>query len=188
MINQGVDMFGWFKKQDVFLCSEVNGVVTENGEPVVNLEVIRSLIYIDEKVHRDVVITDSTGHFHFPEKSIRSSIPSRPFSEDRVSQQIFIDRDGEKTPFWVATHIGIKETPEFTTKLSSLTCELTNKRVSFEFKNNHNEHLNHQASSICRWDRDYVPFLLYDGDNQYIVEDANFSKLTDRFTGKKVKL
>ena len=188
MISQGSDMFGWFKKQDVFLSSEVNGVVTENGKPVVNIEVIRSLIYIDEKVHRDVVTTDSSGHFHFPQKSIRSSIPSKPFSEDRVSQQIFIDREGTKTPFWVATQRDYKEIPEFTKKLVFLNCELTNKRVSFQFKNSNPNNIEHTASSICRWDKDYVPFLIYDGDCQYIVEDGDFNKLTDRFTGKRIKL
>jgi hypothetical protein len=70
LISQGFDMFGWFKKQEVFLSSEVNGIVTENGKPVANIEVTRSLMYIDSKDHLDVAITDSTGHFHFPKKSI----------------------------------------------------------------------------------------------------------------------
>lgn len=91
-------------------------------------------------------------------------------------------------PFWVATQRDYKEIPEYTNKLAFLNCELTNKRVRFDFKNNHNKHLNHMASSICRWDEDYVPVLLYDGDNQYLVEDGDFNKLTDRFTGKEVKL
>jgi hypothetical protein len=187
-ISQGVDMFGWFKKKDVFLSSEVNGVVTENGKPVANLEIIRKLIYTDEKIHKDNAITDNKGHFHFPQKSIRSSIPSKPFAVNRVSQEIFIDRGDTLIPFWVATHVGITEMPEYTNKLNFLNCELTNKRVDFEFKNNHNEHLNHIASSICRWDQDYTPFLLYDGEHQYIIEDGNFNTLTDRFTGKEVKL
>lgn len=105
-----------------------------------------------------------------------------------MSQQITIDRDGAPIPLWIATPRDYKEVPEFTKKLTFLNCELTNKRVSFQFKNNYNEHLNHSASSICRWSEDYIPFLLYDGDNQYIVEDGNFNKLTDRFTGKDVKL
>ena len=188
MISQGVDMFGWFKKQDVFLCSEVNGVVTENGKPVANIEITRSLMYIDAKDHIDVAITDDTGHFHFPQKSIRSSIPSKPFSEDRVSQQITINREGTLIPLWIATHVGITEIPEFTKKLAFLNCELSNKRVSFQFKNSNPNNREYQASSVCRWDEDYLPFLLYDGDNQYIVENGDFNTLTDRFTGKEVKL
>jgi len=180
MISQGVDMFGWFKKQDVFLSSEVNGVVTENSKPVADIEIIRKLIYTDEKVHRDIAITDNEGHFHFPQKSIRSSIPSKPFSRNNVSQQIFIDYKGALIPFWVATHVGITEVPEFTKKLAFLNCELTNKRVDFEFKNNLNEHLNHLASSICRWDDDYMPFWLFDGDREYKVNDGDLNNLTER--------
>ncbi|NMM41204.1 hypothetical protein [Pseudoalteromonas arctica] len=52
-------MFSWFrKKKEVFLSPEVNGVVTENGTPIANLEIIRSLIYIDEKVRRDIATTE----------------------------------------------------------------------------------------------------------------------------------
>lgn len=179
-ISQGFDMFGWFKKQEVFLSSEVNGVVTENGKPVANLEVIRKLIYTDEKIHRDVAITDSTGHFYFPQKSIRSSIPSKPFAVNRTSQEIFIDREGTLVPFWVATHVGIKEMPEFTKKLAFLNCELTNKRVDFEFKDNHSEHYKQMASSICRWDDDFMPFWLFDGDKEYSVNNGDLNNLTER--------
>jgi len=180
IISQGVNMFGWFKKQDVFLSSEVNGVVTENGKPVVNLEVIRKLIYTDEKVHRDIATTDSAGNFYFPQKSIRSSIPSKPLSHNSVSQEIFIDRKGTLIPFWVANQRGYKEVPEFTMKLAFLACELSNRRVDFEFKNNNNEHLNLLASSICRWDEDYIPFWLYDGDKEYSIENGDLNNLTER--------
>jgi hypothetical protein len=188
ILSHGVDMFGWFKKKEVFLSSEVNGVITENGTPVANLEVTRSLMYIDEKDHLDVAITDSKGHFHFPQKSIRSSIPNRLFSEDRVSQQITVVYDNELLAIWSANHIGIEEVPEFSKKLSFMNCELTDKRVSFQFNNTNNEHLDHMASSICRWGEDYTPVLVYDGDKEYIVEDGDFNKLTDRFTGKEVEL
>lgn len=177
-------MFGWFKKQDVFLSSGVSGVVTENGKPVTNLEIKRSLMYIDGKDHVDTAITDNEGNFHFPQKSIYSSIPSKPFSEDRVSQQITIDHKGSLLPLWIATQRGYYEIPEFTKKLNFLNCELINKRVSFEFKNNHNEYLNHQASSICRWDEDYTPTWLYgdDGEEQYRINNGDFNKLTERNT------
>jgi len=188
ILSQGVDMFGWFKKQEVFLSSEVNGVVTENGEPVANLKVIRSLIYTDQKVHKDTAVTDDKGHFHFPEKIIRSSNPNKPFAINRTSQEIYINKNGTLIPFWVATHVGIKELPEYKAKLAMLNCELTNKRVSFQFKNNYSEHVDHMASSICRWNEDYTPFLLYDGMNEYIVENGNFNKLTEQGTGREINI
>ena len=179
LISQGVDMFGWFKKQEVILSSAVQGVVTEDGKAVANLEIIRKLIYTDEKIHRDIAITDNNGHFTFPQKSIRSSIPSKPFSVNRVSQEIFIDCKGTLIPLWVATHVGIKEIPEFTKKLAFLNCELTNKRVSFQFKNSNPSNREYIASSICRWEEDYMPFWLYDGDREYSVNYGDLNNLTE---------
>ena len=180
-IGQGDDMFSWFrKKKEVFLSPEVNGIVTENGQPIANLEIIRSLIYIDEKVHRDTAITDENGCFHFPKKTILSSIPNKLIAEHRVSQEIFIESESTLIPLWVANKSGIKEIPEYSKKLAFLECELTNKRVAFEFKNNNNEHLNYVASSICRWKTDYMPYWLYDGDREYRINNGDFNNLTER--------
>ena len=56
-IGQGDDMFSWFrKKKEVFLSPEVNGIVTENGQPIANLEIIRSLMYLDEIDRRDTAM------------------------------------------------------------------------------------------------------------------------------------
>ena len=173
-------MFGWFKKTEVSLSPEVNGIVTENGKPVANLEVIRSLMYIDEVDHRDSAITDENGRFSFPAKSIKSSMASKPFVENRVWQEIIIERDNVVFPLWLATQSGIVEKPEFKKKLTMLNCELTNKQVDFEFKNNHSEHVTLLASSICRWDEDFMPFWLYDGDKEYRIHDGDLSKLTER--------
>ncbi|QLE83690.1 hypothetical protein FLM48_00450 [Shewanella sp. Scap07] len=180
ILNHGVDMLGWFKKKEVFLSSEVNGVIIKNGTPLANLEVTRSLMYIDEKDHIDVAITDSAGHFHFPQKSIRSSIPNRLFSEDRVSQQITVVQNNELLPIWFANHIGIEEVPEFSKKLAFMNCELTNKRVSFQFRNINSEHNDHIASSICRWQTDYKPIWLYDGESEYRVNNYDLNDLSKR--------
>jgi hypothetical protein len=56
-LSQGIDMFAWFKKQVVVLSTEVNGVVTENGKPVANLEVIRKLIDTDEIANRELIVS-----------------------------------------------------------------------------------------------------------------------------------
>ena len=190
-ISQGEDMFSWFrKKKEVFLCPEVNGVVTENGTPVANLEIIRSLIYIDEKVRRDIATTDEDGRFHFPKKTILSSIPNKLISEDRVHQNIFIHRDNNLIiGLWGATQPGISELPEFTKKLDFLKCEITNQLVRFEFKNNTNKHLNRTATSICRWDEDYNPtWIMENGEEKYEIHNGDLNDLTERFTGKKVEL
>ena len=180
-ISQREDMFSWFKKKkEVFLSPEVNGVVTKNGAPIANLEIIRSLMYLDEIDRRDTAITDEDGRFHFPKKTIFSSIPNKLIVENRISQEIFIESESTLIPLWVANQSGIKEIPEYSEKLAFLECELTNKRVAFEFKKNNNEHLNYVASSICRWETDYMPYWLYDGDREYRINNGDFNNLTER--------
>ncbi|MGO3786158.1 MAG: DUF6795 domain-containing protein [Pseudoalteromonas prydzensis] len=190
-VTQGADMFSWFrKKKEVFLSPEVNGVVTKNGTPIADLEIIRALTYIDGVERRDTVITDEEGHFHFPKKIIFSSIPNKLISEDRVHQKIVIEQDDNSIiGLWGATQPDIYEIPEYTDKLKFLNCELTNPLVRFEFKNNINKHLNRVATSICRWEEDYIPtYIIENGEAKYKIHDGNFKILTDRFTGKRVEL
>ncbi|WP_404339078.1 DUF6795 domain-containing protein [Pseudoalteromonas mariniglutinosa] len=190
-VSQGADMFSWFrKKKEVFLSPEVNGVVTDNGTPVANLEIIRALTYIDGVERRDTVVTDEDGRFHFPKKTIFSSIPNKLISEDRVHQKIVIEQDDNSIiGLWGATQPDIYEIPEYTDKLKFLNCELTNPLVRFEFKNNINKHLNRVATSICTWDEDYIPtWIMENGQEKYEIHNGDLNNLTERFTGKKVEL
>ncbi|MBB1384662.1 hypothetical protein H5119_03690 [Pseudoalteromonas sp. SG45-5] len=180
-ISQGEDMFSWFrKKKEVFLSPEVNGVVTENGAPVVNLEIIRSLIYIDEKVHRDTANTDQNGRFHFPKKTVLSSIPNKLIVENRVSQEIFIENNSTLIPLWIATQSGIDEVPEYSKKLLLLNCEITNPHVVFEFRNQKNIHRNYVAQSICRWEEDFLPYKLLKDGKEYQINNYDLTDLTER--------
>ncbi|WOC25259.1 hypothetical protein LY624_11750 [Pseudoalteromonas sp. N1230-9] len=183
-------MFSWFrKKKEVFLCPEVNGIVAENGQPITNLEIIRALTYIDGVERRDTVTTGKYGHFHFPKKTILTSIPNKLISEDRVHQKIVIEKDDQSIiGLWGATQLGIDEIPEYTDKLKFLNCELTNPLVRFEFKNNTNEQLNRVATSICTWKEDYIPtWIMEDGEEKYEIHNGDLNNLTERFTGKKVE-
>ncbi len=180
-ISQGEDMFSWFKKKkEVFLSPEVNGIVTKNGTPVANLEIIRSLIYIDEKVHRDTVSTDQNGRFHFSKKKILSSIPNKLIVENRVSQEIFIENNDALIPLWIATQSGIDEVPEYSKKLSLLNCEITNPHVVFEFRNQKNIHRNYVAQSICRWEEDFLPYKLLKDGKEYQINNYDLTDLTER--------
>ena len=180
-ISQGEDMFSWFKKKkEVFLSPEVNGIVTKNGTPVANLEIIRSLIYIDEKVHRDTVSTDQNGRFHFSKKTILSSIPNKLIVENRVSQEIFIENNDALIPLWIATQSGIDEVPKYSKKLSLLNCEITNPHVVFEFRNQKNIHRNYVAQSICRWEEDFLPYKLLKDGKEYQINNYDLTDLTER--------
>ena len=179
--SEGVDMFGWFKKKQTYLSPIVKGVVKENGKAVANIKVSRQLIYMDEVERDDTAETDDKGQFYFPEKTIMSRIAANPFSEQRVSQYIYIKRGDEKYQLWGTVQTAFKEVPEYSKKLASLNCDLTDKLVTFEFAH-YNPNRKNMSTSICRWQDDYEPFLLYDGDKEYYVNDGDFNNLTERNT------
>lgn len=181
VFSMGADMFGWFKKKEAYLSPEVKGVVKENGQGVANIQVSRLLIYIDEVERIDHAKTDDKGQFYFPEKMIMSRIAANELSEQRVYQDIYIERDKQTYTLWQADQTTFKEVPEYSKKLSSLHCDLTNKLVTFEFAH-YNPNRKNMASSICRWQEDYQPFLLHYGDKKYYVNDGGLSNLTERKT------
>lgn len=178
----GEDMFGWlnwFKKKEAYLSPIVKGVIKENGKPVANLQIIRELIYIDEVVRVDHATTDEKGHFFFPEKKIMSRYAGRVMVEQRVSQEIWIERDNDIYRLWGTTQTAYKQVPEFSKKLNWLNCELTDKRVTFEFSH-YNPHRKNVATSICRWEEDYEPFLLYKNGKKYFINNGDFEDLTEK--------
>ncbi|WP_281557916.1 DUF6795 domain-containing protein [Thalassomonas sp. RHCl1] len=105
-------------------------------------------------------------------------MPATRFSEQRVTQNIYIERDEEIYRLWGAAQTAFKEVPEYSKKLSFLNCELTNKRVDFEFTH-YNANRKNIATSICRREEDFTPNMLYDGDKEYVVNNGNINKLTE---------
>ena len=175
-------MFGWlnwFRKKEAYLCPKVKGVVKENGIPVPNTKVIRQLIYIDEQVRIDHVLTDKNGNFSFPAKTIMSRLASNLMAEQRVSQNIYIERAGKTFRLWGASQTTYEEVPEYSKKLSNLNCDLNDERVDFEFSH-YNPHRKNVATSICRWSEDYEPFSIYfKNGKKYFINNCDFNDLEE---------
>jgi len=145
------DMFGIFKKYDVHLSPEVNGVITNQGKPIVGLEVFRGLTYGDNKELVDKAVSDSEGRFSFAEKNIRSRKPGSMFDESRVRQIIDIDYQGSPYLLWGTIMIGIKPNQVLSKKLHYLNCDLKNKEEYFEFESIEYPDNFHGVQSVCRW-------------------------------------
>jgi len=139
----------YFKKYDVHLSPEVHGSVRNNGVPLQNVEVYRSLDY--DKNYRETTRTDSNGQFSFPVKVIKSRRPGQLFDETRIRQVIGLDYEGEKYLLWYLTdeagpYRAIAE------RLGTLNCDLTTPETVVVFKNLEYPDFNHAAATICRWD------------------------------------
>ncbi len=149
-------MFGLFKTYDVHLCPEVKGQILLEGKPLAGVEITRSLIFWDEDPRTDTATTDSNGKFSFPEVNIRSKKPGDMFVQERTEQDIIAEYRGVKHTLWVSTLHGYEKRNEYAKKLGSLICDLSAKRAKFEFQNDENEELPFWATSLCRWDEDYI--------------------------------
>lgn len=48
--NVEAGVFGWLKRTEIQWSPEIHGVITEQGQPVVNMRVTRELYYQDKKL------------------------------------------------------------------------------------------------------------------------------------------
>ncbi|MBU2873583.1 carboxypeptidase-like regulatory domain-containing protein [Marinobacter salexigens] len=138
----------FFKKYDVHLSPTVHGSVRNNGVPLENVEVYRSLDY--DKNYGETTRTDSNGQFSFPEKIIKSRRPGQLFDETRIRQVIGLVYEGEKYLLWYLTgEAGPYRA--ITEKLGTLNCDLSTSEEVVVFKNLEFPSFNHAAATICRW-------------------------------------
>ena len=170
----------WFKKKEAYLSPQVKGVIKENGTPLANIKVSRQLIYIDEVERVDHVKTDDKGQFYFPEKTIMSRIASNPLAEQNVAQDVYIKRGDKTYCLWDTSQTAYEEVPEYSKKLASLNCDLTNKLYTFEFKRKEGVNMTYVARSICTWDDDYTPYMFHDKNGKkYLINNGDLNDLEE---------
>ena len=121
----GMSMFDAFK---VYLFSEVNGVVTLEGQPVVGAEVIRSANY--GKAYTDKAITDKEGKFFFSEMTT-SKISALLPGQHVIDQSIIIRNQNKEFKAWELTRVGSGPNAELGIDLN-LLCELGNEYAKQE--------------------------------------------------------
>jgi len=158
------DMFGFFKKYDVHLCPEVKGQVFNQGKPLVGEKVTRFLSYVDQKERYDHAITDEEGRFSLPEVNIRSKMPGNFMVEHNTLQIITIEYNNKHHTLWNSSLEGFKPVAAYSRKLSSLNCDITSPRVSFEFANDTHPQRPHYAGTICQWDKDFHIYKVHKTD------------------------
>jgi len=139
----------------VHLCPAVQGRLMNNGKPLINATITRTLSYSDGKYTEDMCNTDNEGYFSMPEKSLRSSQPALLIAERFTSQRIFAHYCGDEYLLWSSQNSGIVLKPEYAIKLQSLNGDMKDEEVLFSFKNINHSH-RHEALSVCRWEDDFI--------------------------------
>ncbi|TMP16871.1 hypothetical protein CWC02_13205 [Pseudoalteromonas sp. S2721] len=131
----------------VELCPEVNGQLFENGIPLANQLVERSLTYDDEEL--DSVYTDNNGYFKFPAKSLKSRKPGSIFHEPVVRIIIDLEKDGQIYNLWIGFQHGLKTPIEFRKFLKNLNADLSNEEKKHHLVNPIDSLEEHFIYSIC---------------------------------------
>lgn len=132
----------------VELCPEVRGQLSNNGIPLTNQLVERSLTYDDEEL--DSVYTDDNGCFAFPAKSLKSRKPGSIFHEPVARIIIDLEKDGEVYNLWLGFQHGLKNPKEFKNFLKNLKADLTDEEVKHHLINSEDPLDEHFIKSIAR--------------------------------------
>ena len=138
----------------IHMCPEVHGRLTDNGKPLVNVKIERSLSYSDGKYVEDSAMTDDNGCFFFPEVNIRSNHPSLLIVEQNTSQSITCSYHNEEYVLWGASLLGNVYREDFALKLASLNGDIANKDMMIHFSSIAGEQYRNRARGICRWATD----------------------------------
>lgn len=141
-------MFGFGKKYDVFLCPEVKGSISIDGEPVEGLTIMREVIY--DEAYVETVETKEDGSFYFPPLSARSSTPGKAFDETRNRQVLVTEYQGEKYLLWLYVTEAVEEEPVIVEKLSKLDCDLGDEERIYHFEIPDAPSFTHDIKSICK--------------------------------------
>lgn len=142
-------MFGLGKRVDVFLCPEVRGQITMNGEPLSGVRVMREVIYDGEILDRTV--SSESGAFSFEQLAIRSRTPNKAFSEARTRQVLVADYEGKRYLLWLHITDSINEEPLISDKLQNLNCDLADDEIVHHFPIPGKPDFTYNIKSICRW-------------------------------------
>ncbi|UDL04768.1 carboxypeptidase-like regulatory domain-containing protein [Marinobacter sp. CA1] len=142
-------MFSFLKKYDVLLFPSVEGRLTNQGEPLAGVEIIREATY--DEVEAETVETDTEGRFSFPEWTTRSNTPGKPLIEARLRQVVAAKYEGEYYILWQYTTDRIDEEPVISDLLKNLDCDIANEEIDHYFPIPDNPQFDHIIGSICRW-------------------------------------
>jgi len=153
-------MFGFFKRHTVEMSPEVRGRITNGGNPVVGIQVARSLSYEgyqDGKEQLQHTLTNENGDFSFPAITIKSRMPGDIFGQNMsVLQIISVKRNDKFYRLW-NTSKDWNPVQQLTDLLLKLNGDLTNKEIHYEIETpDHGGRNQHIAFSICYWHDSHI--------------------------------
>ncbi len=132
--NVEAGVFDWLRGTEIQWSPEIHGVVTEQGKPVINKQVKRRLYY-DGKERYDSATTDDSGHFYFPQKTLKVR---RVLFDVSIALELYVVdypiKSEEDQVFRLST-LNDLEYKSLDLIMSNIHCELTAEAKVDELKN-----------------------------------------------------
>jgi len=153
-------MFVYFKRHTVEMSPEVRGRITDEGKPVVGIQVARSLSYEgyqDGKEQLQHTLTNENGDFSFPAVTIKSRMPGDIFGQNMlVKQSVYVEQNENLFSLWFTRKMWFPIEP-MSNLLLKLHAELANKEVQYEIDATRFGGMSTQAvTSICHWKGEFI--------------------------------
>lgn len=146
-------MFSWFKKTDLELSPEVNGILTLHGKPIAGAKILRRLTYSDKEFN-DSAITDEQGHFQLPVKTVKLRVSS--MFDTAVTQNLVVEYANKQTEIWTAGTTNTLNYDSIHKLLSDMTCELTSPDMRLEIPSLTPKSPPLGVGSICTFKHDEI--------------------------------
>jgi len=119
-----------FKSEEVWIFSPMEGVITFQGEPAANAQIVRVLKWKDDEGETERFEAGSDGAFWIPGKqeTLKTFLPAQFVAH----QAVFVEFNGEEFQIWEMGKLDKGKFAETGQELSNLRCELTDEMQPVE--------------------------------------------------------
>lgn len=139
------------KKVPIYLSPQISGVIKNQGEPLANVELERS-IYLNftGDYYTDKTRSDAQGRFSFAQKTLELKKPS-----DMVTvvkrQELYVQYENKPVSIWFMNIHTLNPVNKISQKLQSLDCDLAHSEQQFDFKDSKYPASTFSVMTRCRW-------------------------------------
>ena len=125
-IFMSVDGVAMGKFSKLVLFSHVEGVITQDGEPVEGAEIVQEILYKEvDNIAPTTVKSAADGHFVFEEVSEKAGLSRMLPGTATITQRLVIRHDGQEYEAWRHGKKDFEPNSELEGQPLRLVCELT---------------------------------------------------------------
>jgi len=130
-------------KEEVVLCSSLEGKITLNGEPASGAKIVRWFKWKDQKGESQSIYADEHGFFALP--TVKGELKSSILAQFVVTQKITVHYQANEYEIWVIGKDSKEEFGELGGKPINFRCELSDEPETVDLEDA-------LLMTSCKWD------------------------------------